>query len=113
MNGRPVTRERNGEDLVARELVAPEVEALACEAWNLYARGAMNPDARAQPLRSITSNNTTPGCLSPQCGFVSFPARVGRGYPMDLTERKLARVVEVAEQVSLNSLHRTCITLDL
>jgi len=38
-------------------------------------------------------------CLSPQCGFASVPARTGRGFPMDLTERKLARVVEVAEQV--------------
>jgi 5-methyltetrahydropteroyltriglutamate--homocysteine methyltransferase len=38
-------------------------------------------------------------CLSPQCGFASVPARAGRGFPMDLTERKLARVVEVAEQV--------------
>jgi 5-methyltetrahydropteroyltriglutamate--homocysteine methyltransferase len=38
-------------------------------------------------------------CLSPQCGFASVPARAGRGFPMDLTELKLARVVEVAEQV--------------
>jgi methionine synthase II (cobalamin-independent) len=38
-------------------------------------------------------------CLSPQCGFASVPARAGRGFPMDLTQRKLARVVEVAEQV--------------
>ena len=38
-------------------------------------------------------------CLSPQCGFASVPARAGRGFPMDLTERKLARVVEVAEQI--------------
>jgi 5-methyltetrahydropteroyltriglutamate--homocysteine methyltransferase len=38
-------------------------------------------------------------CLSPQCGFASVPARAGRGFPMDLVERKLARVVEVAEQV--------------
>jgi 5-methyltetrahydropteroyltriglutamate--homocysteine methyltransferase len=38
-------------------------------------------------------------CLSPQCGFASVPARAGRGFPMDLTERKLARVVETAEQV--------------
>jgi 5-methyltetrahydropteroyltriglutamate--homocysteine methyltransferase len=38
-------------------------------------------------------------CLSPQCGFASVPARAGRGFPMDLTERKLARVVEAAEQV--------------
>ena len=38
-------------------------------------------------------------CLSPQCGFASVPARAGRGFPMDLTERKLARVVEVAKQV--------------
>ena len=38
-------------------------------------------------------------CLSPQCGFASVPARAGRGFSMDLTERKLARVVEVAEQV--------------
>jgi 5-methyltetrahydropteroyltriglutamate--homocysteine methyltransferase len=38
-------------------------------------------------------------CLSPQCGFASVPARAGRGFPMDLTERKLARVVEVTGQV--------------
>jgi len=38
-------------------------------------------------------------CLSPQCGFASVPARAGRGFPMDLTERKLARIVEVADQV--------------
>jgi 5-methyltetrahydropteroyltriglutamate--homocysteine methyltransferase len=38
-------------------------------------------------------------CLSPQCGFASVPARAGRGFPMDLTERKLARVVEVAGQI--------------
>jgi len=31
-------------------------------------------------------------CLSPQCGFASIPARAGRGFPMDLAERKLARV---------------------
>ena len=38
-------------------------------------------------------------CLSPQCGFASVPARAGRGFPMDLTERKLARVVEAAAQI--------------
>jgi methionine synthase II (cobalamin-independent) len=38
-------------------------------------------------------------CLSPQCGFASVPARAGRGFPLDLTERKLARVVEAAKQV--------------
>jgi 5-methyltetrahydropteroyltriglutamate--homocysteine methyltransferase len=38
-------------------------------------------------------------CLSPQCGFASVPARAGRGFPMDLTERKLARVREAADQV--------------
>jgi 5-methyltetrahydropteroyltriglutamate--homocysteine methyltransferase len=38
-------------------------------------------------------------CLSPQCGFASVPARAGRGFPMDLTERKLARIVEVADRV--------------
>jgi 5-methyltetrahydropteroyltriglutamate--homocysteine methyltransferase len=38
-------------------------------------------------------------CRSPQCGFASVPARAGRGFSMDLTERKLARVVEVADQV--------------
>jgi len=35
-------------------------------------------------------------CLSPQCGFASS-ARAG--LPMDLVERKLARIVEVADQV--------------
>ena len=38
-------------------------------------------------------------CLSPQCGFASVPARAGRGFAMDLTERKLARVVEVAHAI--------------
>jgi 5-methyltetrahydropteroyltriglutamate--homocysteine methyltransferase len=38
-------------------------------------------------------------CQSPQCGFASVPARAGRGFPMDLTERKLARVREAADQV--------------
>ncbi len=38
-------------------------------------------------------------CLSPQCGFASVPARAGRGFAMDLTERKLARVVEVAREI--------------
>ena len=36
-------------------------------------------------------------CLSPQCGFASS-AR-SKPLPMDLVERKLARVVEVADQV--------------
>lgn len=36
--------------------------------------------------------------LSPQCGFASTP-RAGRGFPADLTERKLARVVEAAARV--------------
>ena len=38
-------------------------------------------------------------CLSPQCGFASVPARAGRGFAMDLTERKLGRVVEVAREI--------------
>ena len=38
-------------------------------------------------------------CLSPQCGFASVPARAGRGFSMDLTERKLARLVEVAHEI--------------
>jgi 5-methyltetrahydropteroyltriglutamate--homocysteine methyltransferase len=40
-------------------------------------------------------------CLSPQCGFASVPARAGRGFAMDLTERKLARVVEVGIELAL------------
>jgi 5-methyltetrahydropteroyltriglutamate--homocysteine methyltransferase len=36
-------------------------------------------------------------CLSPQCGFASS-AR-SRPLPMDVIERKLARIVEVADQV--------------
>ena len=35
-------------------------------------------------------------CLSPQCGFASSARS---GLPMDLVERKLARIVEVADQV--------------
>jgi 5-methyltetrahydropteroyltriglutamate--homocysteine methyltransferase len=38
-------------------------------------------------------------CLSPQCGFASVPARVRQTLTMDLTERKLARVVEVAREI--------------
>jgi 5-methyltetrahydropteroyltriglutamate--homocysteine methyltransferase len=37
-------------------------------------------------------------CLSPQCGFASVPIR-GRGLTMDDAERKLARIVEVADSV--------------
>jgi 5-methyltetrahydropteroyltriglutamate--homocysteine methyltransferase len=37
-------------------------------------------------------------CLSPQCGFASVPIR-GRGLTMDDAERKLARIVEVADGV--------------
>lgn len=37
--------------------------------------------------------------LSPQCGFASIPARAGLGFPMDITERKLGLVVEVAREV--------------
>jgi len=37
-------------------------------------------------------------CLSPQCGFASVPVR-GRGLTMDDAERKLARIVEVAQDV--------------
>jgi methionine synthase II (cobalamin-independent) len=35
-------------------------------------------------------------CLSPQCGFASSARS---GLPMDVVERKLARIVEVADQV--------------
>jgi 5-methyltetrahydropteroyltriglutamate--homocysteine methyltransferase len=38
-------------------------------------------------------------CLSPQCGFASIPARAGLGMPMQLTERKLALIVEIAHEV--------------
>ena len=38
-------------------------------------------------------------CLSPQCGFASVPTRVRQTFAMDLTERKLARVVEVAREI--------------
>jgi 5-methyltetrahydropteroyltriglutamate--homocysteine methyltransferase len=38
-------------------------------------------------------------CLSPQCGFASIPARAGLGMPMELTERKLALIAEVAREV--------------
>jgi 5-methyltetrahydropteroyltriglutamate--homocysteine methyltransferase len=37
--------------------------------------------------------------LSPQCGFASIPARAGLGFPMDITERKLGLIVEVADEV--------------
>ena len=42
---------------------------------------------------------STSNVLSPQCGFASVPARAGRGFAKDLTERKLARVVEVAREI--------------
>ena len=38
-------------------------------------------------------------CLSPQCGFASIPGRAGLGMPMQLTERKLALIVEIARDV--------------
>jgi 5-methyltetrahydropteroyltriglutamate--homocysteine methyltransferase len=38
-------------------------------------------------------------CLSPQCGFASIPARAGVGMPMQMTERKLALIVEIAREV--------------
>ena len=38
-------------------------------------------------------------CLSPQCGFASVPTRVRQTFALDLTERKLARVVEVARKI--------------
>jgi 5-methyltetrahydropteroyltriglutamate--homocysteine methyltransferase len=38
-------------------------------------------------------------CLSPQCGFASVPTRVRQSMAMDQVERKLARVVEVANAV--------------
>ena len=37
--------------------------------------------------------------LSPQCGFASIPQRAGLGFPMEITERKLALIVEVADEV--------------
>jgi 5-methyltetrahydropteroyltriglutamate--homocysteine methyltransferase len=37
--------------------------------------------------------------LSPQCGFASIPMRAGLGFPMDITERKLGLIVEIAEEV--------------
>ncbi len=37
--------------------------------------------------------------LSPQCGFASIPARAGLGFPMDITERKLGLIVELADEV--------------
>jgi 5-methyltetrahydropteroyltriglutamate--homocysteine methyltransferase len=37
-------------------------------------------------------------CLSPQCGFASVPIR-GHGLSMDDAERKLARIVEVADDI--------------
>jgi 5-methyltetrahydropteroyltriglutamate--homocysteine methyltransferase len=37
-------------------------------------------------------------CLSPQCGFASIPARVS-GMPMEMTERKLSLIAEIAHEV--------------
>jgi len=48
------TRE-DGEDVVARELVAPEVEALACEAaWVLEEAKGDGPDVRDGDLRELS-----------------------------------------------------------
>jgi len=44
--------------------------------------------ARCAPVEQL--------CLSPQCGFASSARS---GLPMDVVERKLARIVEVADQV--------------
>jgi 5-methyltetrahydropteroyltriglutamate--homocysteine methyltransferase len=38
-------------------------------------------------------------CLSPQCGFASIPARAGLGMPMEMTERKLRLIAEIARDV--------------
>jgi len=38
-------------------------------------------------------------CVSPQCGFASAPRRVRRTLSMDAVERKLARIVEVADAI--------------
>ena len=38
-------------------------------------------------------------CLSPQCGFASVPNRIRAPMAMDQVERKLARIVEVADAV--------------
>jgi 5-methyltetrahydropteroyltriglutamate--homocysteine methyltransferase len=38
-------------------------------------------------------------CLSPQCGFASIPARAGLGMPMQITERKLSLIAEIARDV--------------
>jgi 5-methyltetrahydropteroyltriglutamate--homocysteine methyltransferase len=47
-----------------------------------------------QASRSINIDQL---CLCPQCGFSS---NVGTGkFPLDVVERKLARVIEVADQV--------------
>jgi 5-methyltetrahydropteroyltriglutamate--homocysteine methyltransferase len=37
--------------------------------------------------------------VSPQCGFASIPVRAGLGFPMDITERKLGLIVELARDV--------------
>jgi hypothetical protein len=48
------TRE-DGEDVVARELVAPKVEALACEAaWVLEEANGDGPDVRDGDLRELS-----------------------------------------------------------
>jgi 5-methyltetrahydropteroyltriglutamate--homocysteine methyltransferase len=38
-------------------------------------------------------------CLSPQCGFASVPVRIAQTLSMDQVERKLARIVEVADEI--------------
>jgi len=38
-------------------------------------------------------------CLSPQCGFASVPTRTRPTMALDLAERKLARLVEAAEEI--------------
>jgi 5-methyltetrahydropteroyltriglutamate--homocysteine methyltransferase len=56
--------------------------------------------AEALKKRIAEAAQFVPGeqlCLSPQCGFASS-AR-SRPLPLDLIERKLARIVEVADQV--------------
>jgi hypothetical protein len=65
-------------------------------------RGPQVPETAAPGLGGIEHPSAIPGlvtqlCLSPQCGFASS-AR-SKPLPMDLVERKLARIVEVADQV--------------
>ena len=88
---------RAGDFSPLRHLPKPKKAVLGLVSTNSRNRNAGCFEARIDEAAKFIELERL--CVSPQCGFASVPVRAGRGFPMDLVERKLARVVEVAEQV--------------